>query len=94
SALMVRDAAGNYSEATPDQIINAARFAIEAKAKRGQKFSRPSEVSEYFAIKLGGLEREVFSVIFLDHRHQLIEYAEMFQGTLNEAQVYMREVAR
>ncbi|MGS0621226.1 JAB domain-containing protein [Xanthomonas oryzae] len=94
SALMVRDAAGNYSEATPDQIIDAARFVIETKAKRGQKFSRPSEVREYFAIKLGGLEREVFSVIFLDHRHQLIEYAEMFQGTLNEAQVYMREVAR
>ena len=44
--------------------------------------------------KLGGLEREVFAAVFLDTRHRLIEYAELFQGTIDGAEVHPREVVR
>ena len=44
--------------------------------------------------KLGGLEREVFAAVFLDTRHRLIEYSEMFQGTIDGAEVHPREVVR
>jgi DNA repair protein RadC len=37
---------------------------------------------------------EVFAVLFLDSQHRLIEYVEMFRGTLNQASAYPREVAR
>ena len=44
--------------------------------------------------KLGGLEREVFAAVFLDTRHRLIEYSELFQGTIDGAEVHPREVVR
>ncbi|MCY1447592.1 hypothetical protein D9M71_642210 [compost metagenome] len=39
-------------------------------------------------------EREIFAVLFLDTQHRLIEFSKMFQGTIDSAMVYPREVAR
>jgi DNA repair protein RadC len=36
----------------------------------------------------------VFGVLFLDSQHRLIKYDELFQGTINSAQVYPREVIK
>lgn len=44
--------------------------------------------------KLCGFEHEVFAVLFPDTRHRLIEYAEMFQGTIDTAEVHPREVVK
>lgn len=51
-------------------------------------------VKEYLRNKLAGFEHEVFAVLFLDTRHQLIEYREMFHGTIDSASVYPREVVK
>jgi DNA repair protein RadC len=39
-------------------------------------------------------EREVFVVLLLDTRHQLLEFRELFQGTIDAANVHPREVVR
>ena len=39
-------------------------------------------------------QREVFVVLLLDARHQLLEYRELFQGTINGATVHPREVVK
>jgi hypothetical protein len=49
---------------------------------------------DYLTLKLGTLEREVFAVIFLDKRHRVISYQEMFQGTIDGAAVHPREVVK
>ena len=87
ASLMVRDAKGHYQPATTDQILDAARQAIEHKMQRGASFISPAAVKEYLCAKLSGFEHEVFAVLFLDTRHRLIEYAEMFQGTIDLAPV-------
>ena len=94
SSLMVRDAQGRYLLATADQILEAARQAIEHKKQRGASFTSPSAVKEYLRAKLAGYEHEVFAVLFLDTRHCLIEYVEMFHGTIDGASVYPREVVK
>ena len=43
---------------------------------------------------LAGFEHEVFAVLFLDTQHRLIEYAEMFRGTIDSASVYPRELVK
>jgi RadC-like JAB domain len=48
----------------------------------------------HWSPKLGTLVREVFAVIFLDKRHRLISYQEMFQGTIDGASVRPREVVK
>lgn len=94
SALLVRDAQGHYLPATTDQILEAARQAVDQKMVRGRAFTSPTVVKEYLKAKLAGFEVEVFAVLFLDSQHRLIEYIEMFQGTLNQTSVYPREVAK
>ncbi|HGW4115848.1 TPA: DNA repair protein RadC [Serratia marcescens] len=94
ASLMVRDAQGRYVLATADQILEAARQAIEHKMQRGASFTSPSAVKDYLSAKLAGYEHEVFAVLFMDTRHRLIEYAEMFHGTIDGASVYPREVVK
>ena len=92
--LYVRSSTGRYKAATADRVVAAARAVAEQRVQRGQAFSDPNLASRYFQDMLGGLEREVFAVAFLDTRHRLIEYAELFQGTIDGAEVHPREVVR
>ncbi|VVE76453.1 DNA repair protein RadC [Pandoraea captiosa] len=94
SSLMVRDAQGHYLLATTDQILEAAREVIDRKMQRGASLTPPEAVKEYLCAKLGGAESEVFAVLFLDTQHRLIEYAEMFHGTIDSTSVYPREVVK
>jgi len=94
ASLMVRDAQGRYLLATAEQILEAARQAIERKMQRGASFTSPATVKEYLCAKLGGFEHEVFAVLFLDTQHRLIEYTEMFRGTIDSASVYPRELVK
>ncbi|KRE89483.1 DNA repair protein RadC [Frateuria sp. Soil773] len=94
SSLLVRDARGRYIPATADQILSAARQVVDRKMQRGADFGSSADVKAYLRAKLAGLDHEVFAVLFLDNRHRLIEYVEMFRGTLDGAPVYPREVVK
>ncbi|ULU23308.1 RadC family protein [Dyella terrae] len=94
ASLLVRDDQGRYLPATTDQILAAARQVIDQKMQRGAEFSSPAMVKEYLRTKLAGFEHEVFAVLFLDTRHRLIEYVEMFRGTIDGASVHPREVVK
>ncbi|SOO14170.1 RadC family protein [Xanthomonas citri] len=94
STLMVRDSAGAFALATPDQILEAARHAIDQKVLRGQAFIGPRVAENYFRAKLAGLEHEVFSVVMLDTKHRLIAYVELFRGSISSAQIEPREVVK
>jgi DNA repair protein RadC len=57
-------------------------------------FTSPSQVRDYLAVQMRDYQREVFVVLTLDTRHQLLEYRELFQGTINGANVHAREVVK
>lgn len=78
----------------PTRILDAARRVIDQKMRRGAEFSSPETVKEYLRTKLAGFDHEVFAVLFLDARYRLIEYAEMFRGTIDGAEVHPREVVK
>lgn len=94
SSLLVCDARGRYLPATAEQILSAARQVVDQKMQRGANFGSPDDVKAYLTAKLAGLDHEVFAVLFLDNRHRLIEYVEMFRGTLDGASVHPREVVK
>ncbi|MGB6603171.1 MAG: JAB domain-containing protein [Steroidobacteraceae bacterium] len=54
----------------------------------------PHRVREYITVTLGALDHEVFAVILVDGRHRVIEYVELFRGTIDGATVHPREVAK
>jgi len=45
-------------------------------------------------LKLGNRDFETFCCLFLDSRHRLIEFVELFRGTIDGASVHPREVVR
>lgn len=94
SRLYVRNGNGRYTVATADRVVEAARTVAEQRVQRGQSFSDPAKASQYFQDMLGSLEREVFAAAYLDTRHRLIEYVELFQGTIDGAEVHPREVVK
>jgi DNA repair protein RadC len=81
-------------EASFEEILAAAREQMSLRVRRGTNPSSPKATRDYLALKLETLEREVFAVIFLDKRHRLISYQEMFQGTIDGASVHPREVVK
>ena len=62
--------------------------------QRGEALADPDQAGSYFARKLRPLQHEVFACLFLDTRHRVIAYEELFRGTLDGSEVHPREVAR
>jgi DNA repair protein RadC len=93
-SLTVHLADGSERPATADEIISAARQQMSRRVRRGTQLGSPRATREFLMLKLGALESEVFAVIFLDKRHRLISYQEMFQGTIDGASVHPREVVK
>jgi len=54
----------------------------------------PEAVKDYLQLHMGPLENEVFAVLFLDAQHRIIEFKEMFRGSVSQASVYPREVVK
>ena len=94
ATLMILEASGEYRPATPKEILAAAKSAVGYIYGRGSEFSSPDACRAYLTAKLAGRENECFAVLFLDNRNRLIEYREMFYGTIDASAVYPREVLK
>lgn len=93
----VADKNGNYTfldSINATQIIELASSILESSLIRGEAFTDPMCASDYAQLKIGSLEHEVFAVMFLDNRHRLIAFEEMFRGSINGASVHPREVVK
>lgn len=77
-----------------DQILEAAAEIIRKQYVRQEAFTSSTASKQYLQFKLGTKESETFAVMYLDSQHQLIEYREMFHGTINAASVYPREILK
>jgi DNA repair protein RadC len=92
--LLVRDVIEGLRPATATEIICAARRAMTRRVRRGVALDSPQAVREFLVLKLGTLEHEVFALLLLDNRHRLIDYVELFRGTIDGASVHPREVVK
>ncbi|MFC4727395.1 RadC family protein [Coralloluteibacterium thermophilus] len=67
---------------------------LAADLARGEALTDPARAGAYFARRLRGLPHEVFAVLFLDTRHRVIAFEELFRGTIDGAEVHAREVVK
>lgn len=79
---------------TEDEIITMATKLTRKRYRRGSSFTDPAATRVFLQHNLAHLEHEVFSVIYLDNRHRLLAFEELFRGTINGASVYPREVVK
>lgn len=76
------------------EVLEAAAGFIKERFKRSETFTSALDAQSFLNLRLGYQEREVFAVLFLDSQHRLIEYQELFFGTIDAAAVYPREVIK
>src|SRR6202166_261680 len=94
TTLYVREG-DQFREAAPQDVLDRAQALIAQRFRSGAPvLSAPDRTREFLRLKLGTLEHEVFAVLFLDKRHRLIEYVELFRGTIDGASVHPREVVK
>ncbi len=84
---------GNFQ--TDDDIINSALEILKNRiVSTSFKFESPEDVKKYCQLNLAQYEHEVFGVLFLNTQNQLIEFKEMFRGTVNQCGVHVREILK
>jgi DNA repair protein RadC len=67
---------------------------LAASLERGAALTDPLAAGRYFAQRLRAHGHEVFAALFLDTRHRTLAFEELFQGTVDGAEVHPREVVR
>lgn len=75
-------------------LDRAARILAREAKERPYSMTSPQLVRDFLRFRLEHVEHEIFCALFLDSQHRLIEFAELFRGTLDSASVYPREVAK
>ena len=80
-------------QSTEEVIANAMVF-LRSKLEREHVFTTADAVRRYLCLRLGRCECEYFGILFLDNQHRLIEFSELFRGTIDGAAVYPREVVK
>ncbi|AIA56186.1 DNA repair protein RadC [Acidithiobacillus caldus ATCC 51756] len=75
-------------------VLEMGRRHMAENWHRGEALDSPRRVAEYLRLILRDRSREVFLVLFLDNRHRVLRFEELFQGTIDAASVYVREVAK
>lgn len=67
---------------------------LEATLHRGEAFTSPVHTRRFLSARLRAYQHEVFAGLFLDNQNRLIQFEELFTGTIDGAAVYPREVVK
>ena len=74
--------------------LEMARRHLGEALERGKPLTDPTATRKYLLAKLRDMPHEVFSCLYLDNRHRVIAFEELFRGTIDGASVHPREVVR
>jgi len=75
-------------------VVEMSRRHLGEKIQRGNALSNVADVKNYLQSRLQSYPQEVFACLFLDNKHRLIKYEEMFRGTIDSSTIHPREVVR
>ncbi len=74
--------------------LELGRRHLAERVTRVDVLVNPQATRDYLMARLRNHPQEVFACLFLDNRHRVISFDEMFYGTIDGASVYPREVVR
>ncbi len=86
--------AGDARYALLQAALEIGRRYLECQLRRGTALGCPTDTRRFLTARLRRHEHEVFACLFLDNRHRLICFEELFRGTVNGASVHPREIAK
>jgi len=92
--LCARPGVGPAKYALLRAALEVGERHLAARLVRGDVLANPEDARRYVTQRLRRQPREVFASLFLDNRHRVIVFEELFFGTLDGATVHPREVVR
>lgn len=75
-------------------VVEMARRYLAERLERSDPLTDPAATRDYLTARLARQPHEVFAALFLDTRHRVLAYEELFRGTIDGAAVYPREVVK
>jgi DNA repair protein RadC len=74
--------------------VEIARRQLAEALRNGPSLASPRATRDFLIARLRDLEHEVFCCLYLDNRHRLIHFEELFRGTIDGASVFPREIVK
>ena len=75
-------------------VPELARRYYEESLPAGVAIKSPADTEAFLLSKLRHLGHEMFCCLYLDNRHRVLRFDEMFRGTIDGTSVYPREVVK
>ena len=85
---------GDARYALLQAALELARRHYAESMQAGPALSNPRATREFLRARLRDRDHEVFCCLFLDNRHRVICFDEVFRGTLDGASVHPRDVVK
>lgn len=85
---------GDAKYAALQAVFELSRRAILEPIKRDNALTRPADTRQYLLSILSHLQREVFWCLFLDNQHRVVASEALSYGTIDQANIYPREVLK
>ena len=75
-------------------VVEMSRRYLKADLLSKPALGSPSDTRNFLLAQMRDLTREQFACIWLDSQHRVLRFETLFQGTLDSAAVYPREVVK
>lgn len=85
---------GDAKYAQLQAVLEMARRHLAQPLTETDSITDPVHARRYVHARLRDYPYEVFACLFLDNRHRVLCFDELFRGTINGASVHPREVVR
>ncbi len=94
NSLLAQPGVGEALAAKILAIPELGRRYYEASLSRGDAIRSPADTETYLQARLQHLGHELFCCLYLDNRHRVLAFVELFRGTIDGTSVYPREVVK
>lgn len=85
---------GNAKYAQLQAVLEMARRYLHENISNKSTLNNPEDTKRFLKSQLAHQQREVFACLYLDTKHQVIAFEELFFGTIDSASVHPREVVK
>jgi len=93
-ALLDCDGLGEVRLAQIKALPELARRYYEDSLPCGESIRSPTDTESFLKARMQHLDHELFCCLFLDNRHRVLRFDELFRGTIDGTSVYPREVVK
>ena len=85
---------GPARAATLEALPELARRYYAASLPVGESIKSPADTEDFLHARIRHLGHELFCCLYLDNRHRVLRFDELFRGTIDGTSVYPREVVK